>query len=71
MAAQVVSLRRCHLVTDVGVASIASAGQLRVLNLNKLHRLGVLAVKALIATCRWGTLPLRRLKRNCSTSMKH
>ena len=48
-----VSLRRCHQVTDVGVASIASAGQLRVLNVNKLHKLGVLAVKALVATCRW------------------
>jgi len=53
VAVQVVGLRRCIQVTDVGVASIASAGQLRVLNVNKLHKLGVLAVKAIIATCRW------------------
>jgi len=49
---QVFSLQRCHQVTDVGIASISSTGQLRILNVSRLHKLGVLAVKALIATCR-------------------
>ncbi len=46
-------MQRCTKVTDAGIASVASAGQLRILSANKLHEIGTLTIKALIATCRW------------------
>ena len=48
-----ISLQRCHKVTDVGLASIASTGVLRVLGANKVGSLGLLTIKALIAACRY------------------
>lgn len=60
LAMQVIRLQRCTKVTDAGIASVASAGQLRILGANKLHEIGTLTIKALVATCRLGRAPTKR-----------
>lgn len=52
MVLQELRMQRCFKVTDAGLASIASSGQLRVLGANKVHELTGLTAKALVATCR-------------------
>ena len=63
---QVISLQRCHKVTDVGLASVASGGMLRVLGANKVHSLGLLTIKALIAACRHGPCCLQLESVTCN-----
>jgi hypothetical protein len=61
---QVVSLRRCTKVTDVGVAALSLSGKLRSLSMAGIPNVGHAALKALSTSCRC-ELPLRGTTAKC------
>ena len=63
-------MQRCFRVTDAGLASVASAGQLKVLGAGKVHELTGLSIKALVATCRSEIFPYPSPYRHCSQISK-
>lgn len=50
---QVVSLRRCTKVTDVGIAALTLSGKLRSLNVSGIAHIGPASLKALATSCRY------------------